>query len=319
MLTDIAPLMQVSAKDIAEKLGGKRRGQGKWLASCPAHVERTPSFYIQEGDDVPAIFKCFGGCDQTSVINALKGMGLWSSDGIASALRSERTAIDYEQERLKAKTKALQIWHQSRIVEPGDPVHAYLTKTRQLPLNEIPATIRCNYDLDYWTSENDQPVKVASTPAMVAAIQNVQGEIIAVHRTYLTHDGTKFDPVKYGYAGLPVKKVQGKEIQGAAIRLQEPGDTLIVAEGIETALAAHILSGLPAWAAVSAGGLERLEVPESVSTVYICVDNDAAGEKASKALAGRLQRLGKRVTMSYASKIGAPEKGDFADLMRGVA
>ncbi len=197
-------------------------------------------------------------------------------------------------------------------------MHAYLTETRRLPLATIPSMIRCNHDLEYWVG-GEPPVKVTSSPAMVAAIQNVQGDIVAVHRTYLTHTGEKLNLAKYGYEDAPVKKVLGKEINGAAIRLQEPSDTLIVAEGIETALAAHILSGLPAWAAVSAGGLERIEIPAGVEHVIIAVDNDAAGEKASKALAGRLQRLGKRVTMSYASKIGAPEKGDFADLMRGAA
>ena len=46
-------------------------------------------------------------------------------------------------------------------------------------------------------------------------------------------------------------------VLGAAVRLFEPTDTLGLAEGIETAIAAHELFGVPTWAAISADGHAR--------------------------------------------------------------
>ena len=115
-------------------------------------------------------------------------------------------------------------------------------------------------------------------------------------------------------ASAPVKKVFGS-ICGGAIRLHEPGDTLLVAEGLETALAAHILSGYPAWAAVSAGNMERIEIPSEVKTLIICVDNDEAGERASAKLARRLRNNGIEAMLSIPGLIHPQEGTDWADIV----
>jgi putative DNA primase/helicase len=61
------------------------------------------------------------------------------------------------------------------------------------------------------------------------------------------------------------------------VRLGEPDDTLVLAEGIETALAAWALTGIPAWATISAHGLEKFTaIPRHVKKVIICADNDAS-------------------------------------------
>ncbi|MFN7112634.1 MAG: toprim domain-containing protein, partial [Brevundimonas sp.] len=57
-----------------------------------------------------------------------------------------------------------------------------------------------------------------------------------------------------------------------------------MAEGIETALAVAVATGLPAYAAVSAGGLEAWIPPAGVRAVLIGGDHDKAGERAAVAL-----------------------------------
>ena len=66
----------VSAADIARALHAKRYQNG-WMAHCPAHNDRNASLHISEHDG-KVLVKCFGGCDQTAVIAALKARGLWS-------------------------------------------------------------------------------------------------------------------------------------------------------------------------------------------------------------------------------------------------
>lgn len=59
----------------AEKLltrleGVKRTGEGKWLARCPAHEDRSPSLAIKaEGDRV--LVYCFVGCPLDSILGAI--------------------------------------------------------------------------------------------------------------------------------------------------------------------------------------------------------------------------------------------------------
>ena len=55
----------------------KRTGQGRYIACCPAHADKRPSMNIRELDDGRVLIKCFGGCDNESILSAL---GLQFSD-----------------------------------------------------------------------------------------------------------------------------------------------------------------------------------------------------------------------------------------------
>ena len=62
--------------DALERLGKapKEKGDGKWMALCPAHDDRNPSLSLTEGDNGKVLVKCFGGCNFTQVRSAL-GLG----------------------------------------------------------------------------------------------------------------------------------------------------------------------------------------------------------------------------------------------------
>lgn len=49
----------------------KPNGQGKWLACCPAHEDKSPSLGIKETDDGKILVHCFGGCDVDSIVSAV--------------------------------------------------------------------------------------------------------------------------------------------------------------------------------------------------------------------------------------------------------
>lgn len=55
----------------------KQTGQGKWLACCPAHPDKSPSLAIKEMDNGKILMHCFSGC---SVIDIVAAIGLELSD-----------------------------------------------------------------------------------------------------------------------------------------------------------------------------------------------------------------------------------------------
>jgi len=144
-------------------------------------------------------------------------------------------------------------------------------------------------------------------PAMVARVDNPSGRAVTLHRTYLTLDGRKADvpsPKKLMSPAIP------GATRGGAIRLYPAGETLAVTEGIETALAVRLATGLRVWAAICAGGTARLIVPPEVHLIVICADHDRAGLDAARTLARRMLVERRRVKMLTPDRPGA----DWADL-----
>jgi hypothetical protein len=141
-------------------------------------------------------------------------------------------------------------------------------------------------------------------PAMVALVTSgADGRPLAMHRTFLARDGGSKAPVD------PQKMMFGP-CRGGAVRLADPGDVLMVGEGIETSIAAMQATGNPAWAALSTAGLRALGLPEDVRDVIVLADGDAAGEAAARDCAWRWKREGRRV------RIARPPQGmDFNDML----
>jgi hypothetical protein len=76
---------------------------------------------------------------------------------------------------------------------------------------------------------------------MVALATNgIDDAPLAIHRTFLAHDGRGKAPV------MPQRMMLG-HCRGGAVRLAPFTDELMVGEGIETSLAAMQATGKPAW------------------------------------------------------------------------
>lgn len=144
-----------------------------------------------------------------------------------------------------------------------------------------------------------------SYPAMVGLITGPDGRAQSYHLTYL--DGGKKAEVP-----SPRKVMTPVEtITGAAIRLYPEAESLGIAEGIETAIAASMLHGLPVWACISAGGIESFTPPDSVKHLTIFSDNDAnyTGQSAAYSCAKRLERSG------ITCDVRIPDLGDWNDVL----
>ncbi len=169
------------------------------------------------------------------------------------------------------------IWSESLSVVAGDPVRMYLQ--RRAGINEIPTAIRFHPNLPYRHDDGT----LTRHPAMVAKVSDANGNGTALHRTYLTAEGFKADVLK-------PKKVIGNLPAGSAIHLFPSGAVIGVAEGIETALSASLHFGVPVWAAISAGVMEKWSPPLGGERVLVFGDNDISGVGQSAAwnLAKRL-------------------------------
>lgn len=148
--------------------------------------------------------------------------------------------------------------------------------------------IRFHPALPYW----EDGEQVGAYPAMLAVVAVIRGSgyvPVTLHRTYLDAEGRKA-PVPSPKKLMP----SPREVTGGFIALAPFGETLGIAEGIETALAVNRATGMPVWATVSASLMEKFTPPPGVRKLVIWADRDrsGAGERAAKALKARMWSLG---------------------------
>ena len=133
-----------------------------------------------------------------------------------------------------------------------------------------------------------------------------------------------------GKAPVEAPKMGLGVARGGAVRIGGVGYTIGITEGIETALAVRQLvneqTGItfPVWAALSANGMQSVEIPSKIFQVKIFPDHDqptrflfvgkpSVGMTAAKGLATRLQSEGVSVS------IIAPARGtDWLDRLNAM-
>lgn len=58
-----------AAVRMLERLEGVRRtGEGRWLALCPSHNDKSPSLSIREADGGRVLIKCWAGCTAAEIV-----------------------------------------------------------------------------------------------------------------------------------------------------------------------------------------------------------------------------------------------------------
>ena len=80
--------------------GVRETGNGKYVARCPAHDDKSPSLAIRDCDDGRVLLHCFAGCEVQSVLDAV---GLSFSDlypeqmGLKHSYQPKRQRFDVRQ------------------------------------------------------------------------------------------------------------------------------------------------------------------------------------------------------------------------------
>lgn len=216
------------------------------------------------------------------------------------ARRAEAEAMQKRDDEQKRK-RAEAMWLSAEEKIAGTPVDHYL-RNRGIDLSTIghqPRALRYHAKLHYHFEDKiTGEVIQFEGPAMVAAMTNLMGKTVAVHRTWLQigPDG-RWGKLRIAHPSDPggfldAKKVYGWEA-GCAIRLSSgigprggkgapladcpPGTRVYIAEGIETALSARVLQpDARVLAAYSLSNMGRVALPVNVAEVVLISDHDAS-------------------------------------------
>lgn len=226
-------------------------------------------------------------------------------------------AIDAEAEARRGAARRMFLAAQAELRDT--PAAAYLAG-RGLDLAELGRQPRC---LRFAPSLPNRE-SGRSWPAMLAAINNLKGEHVATHRTWLAWDALR---KKWTKAPLRDPKMTLGSYVGGAIRIwrgasgrplsQAPqGETVALAEGAETSLSiALAYPELRVLCAVSLANMARVELPPAVQTVLLCADNDMDNPAADRAMRRAIDRF---TSSGLTVRVARPPAGvkDFNDLLQ---
>jgi putative DNA primase/helicase len=194
-----------------------------------------------------------------------------------------------------------QLWTDARQIKRRDPVDAYL-RSRSISPDDLQIAVPFWAKGLRFTSRMWHAPTRKFLPCMFAMFRTADGDLGTIHRTYLTD----VEPRRM-FLPHAVPK-------GGAIRLGEPRAAMGVAEGVETALAAALISKMSVWAVTSERLLRDWIPPPDVKHITVFGDNDAnyVGQAAAYALANRLVLKGHEVVVAIPSEPG----WDWNDVLR---
>ena len=216
--------------------------------------------------------------------------------------RAQRAAqAEQERQRQWLEKTNYRTFDDGRLLNRQSPVGQYLVQRGLGKLTKAPQALRMAA-LPYF----DDGREIGRFAAMLAAVTNPHGGMVAFHRTYIGTDGSK--------APVPQPRKLSRTtglLAGASIKLFRP--TVIdgklalgVAEGIETALACYLASGIPTWSCMNAGGVRAFDWPHGLQFLIVFADNDASGvgQAAGHDLAGRAAAAGIEVRVLVPETVG---------------
>lgn len=366
---------EVDILEAAQSRGATlKRAGSEWVGPCPV-CGGTDRFSVKQservfncrgaiGGDVIAMVQHVEGCEFIGAVESLtgepppRGESKPVDPAVAKERREERKQAERERQQVaeteqqKTSERVLKLWEATAPII-GTHAYAYLKARGLTPYPEQLTDLRFLAALPYRgyaSADDDRETDLGSFPCMVAAIRDVHGDIIGLHRTYLDLEKPKKLVPPGDRKRNKAKKVFGGAKHGL-IRLGPVGRALAVGEGIETTLSFYQLGygpdDLTIAAAYSLGnisggsvgtlphpnkrgtiqdgnpdmGRPGIILPNEVDEVYLLGDGDSdpATTRAHLLTAGRRFRTqGKQVFPCMAD-----EGKDFNDMLldqhRGAA
>jgi putative DNA primase/helicase len=274
------------AARIARALDG-RRESGRlgvyYRCRCPLPThgsgrgDHDRSLSVRDGDS-RVLLKCFATCKSGEVFAELVRRGLIDRARHPGRCRTDDAPRRNGRDAVAPDPEALSIWRDSEPAAGSIIETAYLRRVRGIT---VPPPESLRY--------SQQPFQDRiALPAMIAAVQAPDRTLIAVQITYLdrkTHQ--RFERSNVGRLG-----------QGA-VRLAAATAILGLAEGVETALAAMQMHGVPVWATLGAPRMESIVLPDTVRELIIFGDNGGPGRDAAEHAMKAHASDGRRVAQCF--------------------
>jgi putative DNA primase/helicase len=303
---------RLNTQHLARLLGGRAHGNVVYCPG-PGHSRRDRSLSVLiTGDDI--VVHSFAGDDWrecSEYVRATAGLPPWKPSGDPREQRAARErrrqrerARRLEDERKRSEI-ARAIWEQG--IDPrGTAAEEYL-RSRAL---ELPAATELRFHPQcVWHKDEDHPEYLPGwKPTLLAAFRSLESdEVVAIHRIRV--DVPQRWPKTLRAMLGPVRN--------AAVKLAPITDTLAIAEGVETAMAANIMGYGPAWALGSATAIADLPVLPGIERLILLAENDERGvsREATDRCRSRWLRAARKVTRVW------PDEGhsDLNDELMGEA
>jgi phage/plasmid primase-like uncharacterized protein len=292
---------------LINKLGGDATDGKEGHCLCPAHDDENPSLdvsltsFTKTGQPV---FTCRAKCEQGAVIAALRARGAWP---IPRDLPPRSDTVHIKQHRSPEQRReyAREIF---RLVQDYD--HRLVKAEpyfRNRGIKEVPK--------EAWitapTKIKDDYRLLSEDPGIVFEVKDREGKFCGIHVIWLNDtltDKRAAEPHRQSYG--PIK---GGFVQLGKLDKARP---LVVAEGIETALAVLQITGLPcALVGPGTNFMEAIDLPDH-SEIIIAADNGEAGQDAARKLAQRYVGANRTIRIATPVRPQGGKKGfDWNDAL----
>src|SRR5699024_1589296 len=158
------------------------------------------------------------------------------------------------------------IWESAIHLDEPDawPARMYLARRgiTHRAWQDLYPVLRMHPRLALWETDK----RVGFMPGLVARVTDAAGKPLTLHRIYLSDRGGKA-------AIEEPKKMRpypsDREFTGAHIRLGPTRPIIGIAEGVETALAGRMATGLSVWSGIFDSGVANFLPPEDVAGVVV--------------------------------------------------
>lgn len=210
----------------------------------------------------------------------IEAAGLSQSDAaVVASMPAKPTPVPAS---ARPTSRCLRLRRESCDLALCDAAVAYLECRGLWPMPEG-VTLRAHATAEYFDFDSGQ--KIGRYPALVADIRDIADDLVTLHVTYL-EGGKKLashEPRKI------LSPLTGRE--SCAVRLMPlAGDTLGIAEGIESAASAALVHReAPVWAALNTSLLAKFSPPGSITRLIVYADRDVPGMLAAAKVMERLQ------------------------------
>lgn len=265
---------------ILSKLPDAKPNGSGWMARCPAHDDGRASLSVAVGDDGRVLIHCHAGCTTEAVV---AGLGLTLADLMAGINRSPCSA---PQAATKAKANK-----GSRRKKSDPPVYA----TAKDAIAEL--------------ERKHGPRSAAWT------YEDAGGDPVGMVVRWDTHSGKDIRPVsKTGKGWIVGGMAEPRPLYRLPELLARPDERVYVCEGEKAAEAAASIGLLTT---TSPHGCESAKTadwsPLAGRDVVILPDNDDAGRRYAKQVAGILAALEPAPSVKIVDLPELPHKGDIYD------